>query len=303
MNAQNSIATGAGSERVQFHLTGRSVHLDPRIHAVRDDLADVSLAGILFAPHYAKAKPMHCAVPGAFLRGRNSAGVPAVSQLLEGETFQMLDVTGPWAWGFCDHDGYVGYIERAALDTGPIAATHRIATPLAPVFSEADIKSPVARNLAIGSRIAGSVEGDFILVEGGYIHVRHVASIDVPETDWVEVGLRYVGQPYVWGGRGHNGIDCSGLIQVALGQCGHSVPRDSDMQRHGMGELLADDEPLQRGDFVFFPGHVGMMVDSGNMLHANAYSMTTLVEPLADVVARLKPAHDKPVLARRRIKS
>lgn len=301
MNAQKTMTTIAGSERIRFHLSGRSVKLDRRIHAVRDDLADVSLAGILFAPHYAKAKPMHCAVPGAFLRGRNAAGIPAVSQLLEGETFQMLDVTGPWAWGFCDHDGYVGYVERAALGTGPIAATHRIAAPLAPVFAEADIKSPVVRTLAIGSRIAGSVEGDFVLIEGGHVHVRHVAPADVPETDWVEVGLRYVGQPYVWGGRGHNGIDCSGLVQMALMQCGRPTPRDSDMQRDSIGEALDENAPLQRGDFVFFPGHVGIMVDSENMLHANAYWMTTLVEPLADVIARLKPAHEQPVLARRRI--
>ena len=121
------------------------------------------------------------------------------------------------------------------------------------------------------------------------------------EDDWVAVALRYLGQPYVWGGRGHRGIDCSGLVQVALGQCGIATPRDTDLQREAIGAPLSGDTPLQRGDFVFFPGHVGIMTDGENLLHSNAHWMAVVVEPLADVIARLTESHAQPIIARRRI--
>lgn len=301
MNADQNMTKTIAPNRTRFHLDGRSVKLDRRVNAVRGDLADFSLAGVLFAPHYAKAEPMHCLSAAAFVREAGAADARAASQLLPGETFHLLDVTGGWAWGFCDHDGYVGYVERAALGVGAFSPTHYVTARSAPVFAEADIKSPVVGSLPTGARIAGKAEGNFILTEAGAVHVRHVLPIGAFEEDWVAAAERQIGQPYVWGGRGAGGIDCSGLVQLALGQAGVKVPRDSDLQRESIGDALEDDAPLQRGDVIFFPGHVGIMLDAVNMLHANAYWMTTLIEPLDDVIARLKPDHDQPVLTRQRV--
>lgn len=301
MNADQDLTKRIMPNRTRFHLDGRSVKLDRRVNAVRGDLADFSLAGVLFAPHYAKAEAMHCLGTAAFLREAGAADARAASQLLPGETFHLLDVTGGWAWGFCDHDGYVGYVERAALGVGALAATHHVMARSAPVFATADIKAPVVASLPAGSRIAGTIEGDFLLTDTGAIHIRHILPIAEVEDDWVAAAERQIGQPYVWGGRGAGGIDCSGLVQLALGQAGVRVPRDSDLQREGIGDPLPVDAALQRGDVLFFPGHVGIMVDGENLLHANAYWMSTVIEPLSDVIARLKPGHDAPVLARQRI--
>lgn len=289
------------SNRVQFHLTGRSVNLDRRVHAVRGDLADFALAGVLFAPHYARAEAMHVTVPGAFVRDKGASGAGAVSQLLYGEAFHLLDVTGGWAWGFCGHDGYVGYIERELLATGAGSPNHRVTAVCAPIFAQADIKSPVLNTLPCAAMVHGSQDGDFLSTQGGFIHLRHVAAIETYESDWVAVAQRFLGQPYVWGGRGHGGLDCSGLVQIALGQCGRKVPRDADLQHGSIGDPLAKDAPLQRGDIIFFPGHVGIMVDDTHIIHANAFHMATVIEPLANVVERLKPNHEQPITGRHRI--
>jgi hypothetical protein len=287
-------------ERHSFRLNGRSAILDKRVHAVRGDLADVSLAGVLFSAHYARAVEMTCMLAGTMVRDAGAIGAQAVTQLLRGEIFHVLDVTAEWAWGFCGHDGYVGYVRRDAIDVRE-TPDHRVRALSAPVFATADIKSRVLDFWPSGSLFTGAAEGGFVACAEGYVHARHTMPIDSLDCDWVAVAERYLGQPYVWGGRGHGGLDCSGLVQVVLAACGMSVPRDTDLQRESIGQAIDEAEPLRRGDFVFFPAHVGIMADETRLLHANAHWMATVVEPLADVIDRLRPGHEQPVLARRRI--
>lgn len=300
MNATTSPLRNAPPERTRFKLDGRSVKLDSRIHAARGDLADLSLAGVLFSAHYARSIELTCVAAGTPVLASATVTATAVSELLRGESFHALDMTTDWAWGFCGHDGYVGYVRRDALDVHE-QTDHRVFAGTAPLFSAADIKSPIRDYWPGGALFTGQTEGGFVACAEGYVHERHAVGADVLESDWVAVALRYLGQPYVWGGRGHRGIDCSGLVQVALGQCGIKAPRDTDLQREGIGNALPSDEPLKRGDFVFFPGHVGIMTDSDNLLHANAHWMAVVVEPLADVVARLAGDHAEPIMSRRRI--
>jgi hypothetical protein len=287
-------------ERTRFELNGRSVALDRRIHAARGDLADLSLAGTLFSAHYARAVALTCVAAGAPLLSSTAPTADAVSELLRGETFHALDVTTDWAWGFCGHDGYVGYVRRDALDALE-TATHRVTALSAPLFGAADIKAPIVDYWPRGAQVAGEVEGDFLACADGWLHMRHVAPVEAMADDWVAVAQSYLGLPYVWGGRGHRGVDCSGLVQVALASAGIAAPRDTDLQCEGIGSPIDNDAKLQRGDILFFPGHVGIMVDGATLLHANAHWMAVVEEPLADVVARLAGAHAQPIVARRRI--
>ena len=300
MTGQISPVRNAPPERTRFKLDGRSVALDKRVHAARGDLADISLAGVLFSAHYARAVELTCVTAGTAILAAPSGTAEAVSALLRGESFHALDVTTDWAWGFCGHDGYVGYVRRDALDVLE-TATHRVLTDNAPLFSRPDIKSPIADYWPIGARFTGQADGAFIACGEGFIHSRHALPLETVESDWVAVAERYLGQPYVWGGRGYRGIDCSGLVQVALGQCGILAPRDTDLQSEGLGQPIAASESLQRGDLIFFPGHVGIMTDATHLLHANAHWMAVVVEPLTDVVARLAPDLEQPIIARRRI--
>lgn len=282
-----------------FNLDGPTRAIDRRINAFRPDIADVALAGTLFAPHYAAPMP-RAATATTYMRSAPSALAEVVSQLLPGEGFAALEITAGWAWGYSLHDHYVGYVEVAHLGT-PIVPTHRISVREALVFSEASIKAPVVASLPLASRLSGTIEGSFLATDSGYVHMRHVAPIDELAPDPVAVAELCLGMPYLWGGRGGGGIDCSGLVQIALAAAGHGAPRDTDMQRDTIGSALSEGAPLRRGDVISFPGHVGLMIDDSRLIHANAHWMGVVIEPLADVVARLKPNHDRPILSRRRL--
>lgn len=298
---QGRPAGGPAPRRTErFRLTGPSVRLDQRVFAVRKDIADIELADRVFAPHYAAAEHCRVIVPATPLRNGPSEKAEAVSQLMLGEGFAIIDNAGGWAWGYGLHDRYVGYVASHALGDAP-DPDHVVHAASALLFADADIKAPVLETLAMGSRFAAVAEGSFLQVEGGgHIHIRHARAIAATEHDPVAVAERLIGQPYRWGGRGGDGVDCSGLVQMALALCGVDTPRDSDQQRV-IGTDVPEGEPARRGDLIFFPGHVGLMADDAYLVHANAHWMAVTREPLADVVARLQSNHENPILARRRI--
>lgn len=235
------------------------------------------------------------------VRAAPDADARATSQLIAGEVFAVLDWDGSWAWGYCEADGYVGHVDSADLAIGPGAApTHRIAMPLALAFAEPDLKSPLRMRLPMGARIATTgIENGFAGTPHGWIHLRHLCAIDEQAGDAVAIAERLVGAPYLWGGRAGDGLDCSGLVQLALSFAGIAAPRDSDQQRDELGEPVTT-AGLRRGDLVFFPGHVGMMVDADRIIHANAWWMAVTVEPLVAVTERLQASVAEPITAVRR---
>lgn len=267
--------------------------LDERIHAYRRDIADIALAGQIFAPHYARPLMHRCGLRPAFVLAAPSKDAPITSQLLPGEEFAVLELNGHWAWGYCRADHYVGYVEIAAL-ADPFDPTHIVTALDAPVFAEADAHDGPLFRLPMGARIRGEEESGFLVTDDGLIPLAEVRAIDSFEQDPVAVAERLLGAPYLLGGRTSHGVDCSGLVQLALGFCGTPAPRDSDQQQ-ALGQLLADDAALRRGDLVFFEGHVGLMLDQDRLIHATAHAGAVVIEPLGDVAAR------RPIVARRRL--
>lgn len=300
--------TGA---HAKFVLIGPEGDFDPRITAHRGDLADIALAGKMFAPHYAESMPMRCSAPKAMLRKQGGKDHEAISELLHGEDFHVLDIAGDWAWGYCGHDGYVGYVPVHALQHRKKTPepTHLVSARAALVFIEPDFKSGVMKRLPMGARIAcgeASECGSYLKTGKGLVHVRHVQPIGTKvvfdgSNGTAALAEQLIGAPYLWGGRSGDGLDCSGLVQMILMLTGIAAPRDTDQQLAALGAEIGEGEELRRGDLVFFPNHVGLMVDKERIIHASSHRMQVAIEPLADVVARYAADSDQPVLARKRL--
>lgn len=265
-------------------LRGPRPALDPRAYVFRGDFADVALASDVSAHNYVAPVQMRCGAARAAVRKGGDAAATAVSELLFGEDFDLFDVAGDWGFGRTAADRYTGWVAMAALVSPGPAPTERISARIAPLFGAADIKAPVAMELPFGARVAGLRGDRFLALEGGgFVHLRHVAP---PPATPVEVARTFMGAPYLWGGRTPLGVDCSGLVQAALAACGVDCPRDSDQQLAGLGTAV-DFAERAAGDFAFFPGHVGVLVAGDRLLHANAFWMAVVEEPLGDVIGRI----------------
>jgi hypothetical protein len=258
---------------------------DKRLTPARPDLAAVHLKGVVDAPRFAEGETFSVCLGRTSLRLRPGADAAQDSELLFGENFTVYDRAQGWAWGQAASDLYVGYVREDALGA-PIVAQTRVTALMAPMFSAADLKTPVRDLLPLNAAVPVLArDGDYVNVGPGFVHQRHLAPEG--EKDFVAIAERFLGVPYVWGGKTAAGLDCSGLIQTALQAVGKAAPRDTDMMEKALGEAVRI-EDAKRGDLVFWKGHMGVMLDAKRLLHANAFHMVVAAEPLAEAAARIE---------------
>jgi cell wall-associated NlpC family hydrolase len=243
--------------------------------------------------------------PAAPLRRAPSPDAPLDTEALMGERVMVYETTEEgWAWGQLEADSYVGFLPTGALRDPGSRPTHKVAALRTLVFPGPNIKLPPVASLALGCRLAvARSEPPFAVAAfGGYVPAGHLVPLDCDETDFVAVAELFLGAPYLWGGKTNLGLDCSGLVQVALTACGAPCPRDSDMQEHALGTLIApspDMSMLRRGDLLFWKGHVAIVRDPATLVHANAHHMAVVSEPIAEAIARIRAAGSEPTSVRR----
>ena len=270
--------------------------MDPRITPARDDLAADWLRDQVEAARYTSGTPRTVIRDGAPLRFTPDRGAGLESQLIYGEIFQVYDERNGWCWGQNLSDGYVGYVPATDLAENMPAPDHQVAALHSHLYTEPDLKRPVADIISMLAQVKIiDVEGKFCRIASGHwLHSRHLVSLDYSTQDFIGTALKFIGVPYLWGGRTAFGLDCSSLVQLALGMAGITVPRDSDLQEAGpdaVGSLveMADEQDfshLEEGDLVFFPGHVGLFVNGWRFLHANAFDMQVSLHGFSDVLDR-----------------
>ncbi len=263
------------------------------------------LQGKVQAARFVEGRVCEVVEPQAPLRLEPRPDAPLATEALKGERVTIYETNAEgWAWGQLEADNYVGWLPASALAPPGAPPTHKVAALRTLMFPGPSIKLPPIEALPLGATLAVARMADRMAVtqSGGYVPAVHLKPIGEFESDFVAVAERFLGVPYLWGGKTALGLDCSGLVQVALAACGMACPRDSDMQEEALGAPVAkaaDRSNLKRGDLVFWKGHVAIALDRTSLIHANAFHMAVVIEPVVGAVARIRAAGSEVASVRR----
>jgi len=269
--------------------------IDRRLHPANERVAHDSLNGQLERVSFTPGRKQSVAVEVADLYASPNGSLDR--QLLRGEDVTTLEDHNGWSFVVCEN-AYVGYVPTPSLTEGG-TRTHRVGTFATHSYEDEDFKSGRLHALPFGAKLQVLAEmHKFYETEIGYVPKKHLRPLDRPFEDPSTIAQLHFNVPYLWGGNSTRGIDCSGLISASLTACGISCPGDSDMQM-ALGSDVTG--PLQRGDLIFWKGHVAMMVDAETLIHANAHHMACRYEPFAQACLRIKAQGDGEVIAQRRL--
>lgn len=265
---------------------------DRRLTPARPDLAAAHLCGKVEAEQFVEGRRVKICAGLADLRPEPANDVSIDTQALYGETAILYEDREGFGWLQLERDGYVGYVSMVAVGDVDAPPTHRVKVNRSFIYPAPNMKLPVIDALPLGARVSAlETNGSFVSLQGGgFMFAGHLSPLDEPESDFVAVAERLLHAPYLWGGKSSLGVDCSGLVQIALDSAGVKSPRDTDLQEKALGASIPINDDLTglaRGDLVFWRGHVGIMRDAQTLLHANAHHMQVVSEPLAEARERI----------------
>ena len=286
--------------------------LDKRLNAYRSDLANIEFKGKVEATCFVEGKLGVICNPVVNLKGSPDLNSNTEHQLLLGEEVQIFEQTNNHVWVQSNRDGYTGYVATNAIATGAPTPTHVVCVPFTFHYPQAELRQPPLATLSMGSRVTVSGEESvrgtkyLLLEEGGAIIEKHLRAVGEFDDDFILVCEQLLNTPYLWGGSSGLGIDCSGLVQLSMRQCGREILRDSDMQAATLGEEIDPSENycnLQRGDLIFWRGHMaihkGTVHHVPHIIHASGHTMSVAAEPLVPALERIEYLYEKPIGFRR----
>jgi hypothetical protein len=198
-----------------------------------------------------------------------------VSQVLFGESFEIKEWKENWVRIVTSYDNYPGWIGRQQFTMLGHLAYKRLKQTPAPLTTRAVTQAwKITNNSILYLPIGSSLS----FLEGTTCHIgdeKFEIIGEIGETENMAVtATSFLNTPYLWGGRTHFGIDCSGFTQAVFRSQGINLLRDSGMQaEQGYNINALHDAKL--GDLAFFENadgkimHVGIMLNNERIIHAS----------------------------------
>ena len=200
-----------------------------------------------------------------------------VSQMLFGETCEVLESAGSWSKIKIDFDHYSGWVDTKQITKLEDEEAQKLSASAVSVSTDLFqlvIGGKEMTPVVLGSSLPFYYGKKFFIGDKEYAFEGSVKTITGPDVSSIaENAFMYLNAPYLWGGRSPLGIDCSGFTQMVFKISGIKLLRDA-FDQSGQGKKVSI-EDSQKGDLAFFKNdeqrvvHVGIILDNNRIIHSS----------------------------------
>ncbi len=201
-----------------------------------------------------------------------------VTQILFGETFEIIGTEKSWSRIKIDYDRYEGWVDTkqiTALDDEEAAKLSESPLTVSLDILQLVLSAKEMTPVVLGSSLPFYYGKKFFIHGKEYLYdgsVRTISQSDISKV--AEYAFMYINAPYLWGGRSPFGLDCSGFTQLVFKLCGIKLLRDAHEQAR-QGKRITLPEDAVEGDLAFFKNdekrivHVGIILNGGRIIHCS----------------------------------
>ena len=207
------------------------------------------------------------------------------SQILCGEKFKILSKNKNWIKIKSNFDNYTGYIQNKNYSKD-FKANYKVSSLKANIYKKPNFKTNIF--LSFGSKLSvKETNKNYARIDKNkWIKKKDIKNINFKEKNFIKIFKKFLNIKYIWGGKSCRGIDCSALLQIFYYYNNKFFPRDTkDQIKYLKGNLKTN---YQKGNIIFWKGHVAMCINSKQLIHAYGPEKKVLIMPILKTIKRIE---------------
>ena len=223
----------------------------------------------------------YCNNPFINIYERPSINSKISSQIIYGEKFKVLRKIKNFLKIRTSYDRYTGYIKNKNF-IKKFIPTHKVKNLKAKIY-KSDNFLPFSSEIEIIKK-----KKNYVMFEKNkWIKQKDITHINKKEKNFSKIFKSYLNCKYKWGGKTHQGIDCSALIQIFYKFNKRFFPRDTiDQIRYKKGKKTK--KKFKLGDIIYWKGHVAVCINSKKLIHAYGPEKKVIIMPINETIKRIE---------------
>ena len=217
---------------------------------------------------------------------RSSFASEVVTQIIYGESFEMINKSSKWIKIKIKEDKYIGYIKRRKF-ISYLKPTHKVSALFANIYKKPNFKNKIGRLPYVAKIKVDKINSKFAKFQNKWIEVRNIKPLKYKNKDIFKDVNIFKDAKYKWGGKTFKGIDCSALIQVCMNFNNKFCPRDSNKQTKKFKKNI-NFKKIKKNDIIYWKGHVALALSNKKLIHAYGPLKKTLVMSISKTFKRIK---------------
>ena len=221
-----------------------------------------------------------------------------VTQMIYGESFEIINKSTKWIKIKTKEDNYTGYIRRREF-ISYLKPTHKVSSLFANIYKQPNFENKIGKLPYIAKIKVVKIKSKFAKFQNKWIEAKNIKPLKYINKDIFKDIKIFKNIKYKWGGKTFEGIDCSALIQVCLNFDNKFCPRDTSEQVKFFKKNI-DLKNIKKNDIIYWKGHVALVLSNKKLIHAYGPKKKTLIKDIQQTINLIKKTANLNVISIKR---